>query len=154
MPLNIGKFIADPKPQEEGVWINFDEDQGVAFKIAYIGNAKYERKFSQLSLKARRKTRGRELDPRAFTQLTNTAMIGTILLDWRGLKDDDKEFTFNEENAERLLKESKVFRDFIQEEAMILDNFQTLDTEAKEDGPTGDLKSGARLATGTVAERA
>ena len=157
MGLKIGEFIADQKPQEEGVWIDFDEEQGVAFKIAYIDNRKYTNAFASLSMKARRKNRGRELPPHIFTQVTNEAMVGTILLDWKGLKDEiddpDKpgqkkevEFPFNEKNALRLLKESKVFRDFIQEESMILDNFQQGDAAPEEASDKEELKSGAAVA--------
>ncbi|MGI8437284.1 MAG: DNA translocase FtsK [Chthoniobacterales bacterium] len=47
-------------------------------------------------------------------------MIGTVLLDWRGLTHEGKAFTFSPENARILLSQSEPIRDFISDQAMAL----------------------------------
>lgn len=131
--MNINEFKPDEVMQTEGVWVDFDKDS--AFLIAYGGNRKFERKIANLSIAARRKNRGKELDPIVYTDLSYEAMVGTVLLGWRGIKNTVPDpvnpgktvsvpYEYSEANAEALLKDYPTLRGFIQEQSNILTNFQ------------------------------
>jgi len=110
---------------EQAVWIDFDKTQSVAFLIAPIGNPAATKKLISLAgdyLQAQRK-----IAPAVYIE----AMIGTVLLDWRGLTHEGKPFTFSHENARTLLSQSEAIRDFISETSLELDN------QAKQASPSG-----------------
>ncbi|CAN5576239.1 hypothetical protein BH20VER3_BH20VER3_16550 [soil metagenome] len=101
---------------EQAAWIDFDKTQGVAFLIAPIGNPAASKKLISLAgddLQAQRK-----IAPAVYIE----AMIGTVLLDWRGLNHEGKPFTFSHENARTVLSQSEAIRDFISEKSLELDN--------------------------------
>lgn len=101
---------------KQAVWIDFDKAQGVAFLIAPVGNPAATEKLISLAgddLRAQRK-----IAPAVYIE----AMIGTVLLDWRGLDQDGKPFSFSHENARTLLSQSEAIRDFISEKSLELDS--------------------------------
>jgi hypothetical protein len=51
------------------------------------------------------------------------AMIGTILLDWKGLENDGRPFPYSEDNAREILSQSEVLRDFVSDKAQHIGNF-------------------------------
>ena len=158
--MQIETLIPDEKLAKEGKWIEYPEEEGVAFKIAYYGNDAYEVKLRKLAVAARR--RGK-VNLQQQTALEVESMLGTVLLDWRGLgkgydeEGKEKPYPFSIENARELLMASKKVREFLSFEVTRLENFQPepIEVEAEVipggspelgDGASADLKSGTEMA--------
>ena len=75
------------RTSEQGVWVDYDKAQGIAFLIAPIGNAADTEKL--ISLAADDLRPQRDISSAVFVK----AMIGTVLLDWRGLTHEGKRST-------------------------------------------------------------
>jgi len=139
--------------QDEGRWIDFDKESGVSFKLAYYGNDAFQAKLRRVAFQSRRNNRNRALNASGEKQASITAIIGTVLLDWKGLDNgfDDKgngiPYPFTPENAEKLLTESKEIFDFVSFEAAQLQNFQEEETGGlpEGEGASAELKSGAEV---------
>lgn len=150
--LDIKALFADEDKQSAGVWKTYDRETGAAALIAYIGNPAYEKKLDRLLLKARRKTRNRELSNIEFKNVVIEAMIGTVLLDWRQFGNEGQPFVYNENNARMFLRKSLDFNNFVQGEAGDITNYQEghEGDEEEEGGLPADkaaLKSGAPVVT-------
>lgn len=142
MGLNIKEIIADENLLEEGVLLDYDKEAGAKVRIAYIDARKYTDKLAKMTMAARRRTKGRDIPAGVYQKVVIEAMAGTILLDWEGFLDEEGNvLQFTDANAQMLLTRSKHLRDFVQEESMLLDNFQ----QAK-------LAEGEGKAEGAVAE--
>ena len=105
-----GKIAGDP---DQGTWIDFDKEKGVSFRIAPPGNRACSEKLLMLAGGAANLS---NIDP----AMNIEAMIGTVLLDWRGLDAGDKPFDYSPDNARILLSQSEVIRNFVCEQAMLL----------------------------------
>lgn len=102
-------------PLEQGVWIDFDREKGIAFRIAPGTNAVATTKLRALAgddLRA-----NRTIAPAVIIE----TMIGTVLLDWRGFTNEGKPFPFSPENARLVLTQSQEICDFVSDKAMELD---------------------------------
>lgn len=98
-----------------GVWFAFDRESGAEFLVAPANNAAATHKL--ITLAAHELQSGAKID----TQVMIEAMIGTVLLDWRGVTSEGKPFQFSPDNARLLLSQSQEIRDFIGDKAMQLD---------------------------------
>jgi hypothetical protein len=158
-------MIADQSLQEQGVWIPLRDD--AEFLLAYAGRKKYRDKLGRLSARVRRMNRGRELTASELDQITVDTMVGTVVLDWKGLTLDQRTFdmmppelraknkaketfVYNEENAKWWLLVSAELRDYLFAEASNILNFQEA---AKEDEAAStalaDTKSGTEIPVAT-----
>jgi hypothetical protein len=162
--MDIEKLVADPQLEKEGKWFVYDADEGVEFKLGYIGSKSYNRKLTRLLFAARRGRQGGNIPAGKQEEVQIESMIGTILLDWKGLDANGQPFVFSEANAKELLTRSIEVRAFIQNEAGVLSNFQQQPesesdpddlTEAAQQGKTeelpadkAELKSGVGVGVG------
>jgi len=149
--MDIKAFIADSDKEQQGVWLDYDANKGVAFKIAYIGSSRYDDKLNRIAAAVRRRNRTRVLPASVVLGVTVDAIIDTILLDWKGLENNGQPFEYNAENAKLLLTQSKEIRDFVQVEAAVLENFQATNHESQSAETEGEsaheeLKSGSGMA--------
>lgn len=119
--MKITKFKVDKNKSTAGVWVFWDADQDMGFLIARTGNNKNRRAVDEATNK-----RGfQRLDPVLKEQAYEEAAIGTILLDWKGVEDDDgNEFPFNHENALWLFRNCPEIKSFIFEQAGEMSNFR------------------------------
>lgn len=93
-----------------GVWVPYAA--GIEVKIARLGNPKYEAYLRKLSAPHTRQLRDGELDNTVAEELTKRAMARHILLDWRGMEDDDgNEMVYSEQLAFEVLSNPE-YRDF------------------------------------------
>jgi hypothetical protein len=142
--MDTEELIADESLQETGVWIPFRD--GCEFLIAYSGRKKYRDRIGKTSARLRRMNRGRELTTGEIDQVNVEAMVGTVLLDWKGITKEGQPFPFTAENAKWWLSKSTELRDFIFGEAATIGNFQK-EGEAASD-KLADLKSGSDISAG------
>lgn len=118
--LCLCAFFADRKRVNRtaglvgGVWFKADGDSTAEFLIAPTNNPAAIQKMISLA--------GDELRAglKVETAVMIEAMIGTILLDWRGVTRDGQALPFSPDNIRLLLSESEQVRDFIADKAMEL----------------------------------
>ena len=77
----------DAKKSVEGIWRPFD--LGIEFLIAKKPNAKYEEKLAVLSEPYISQIHSGTLSPEVDRDLTMQAVIGTVLLDWKNVDDEE-----------------------------------------------------------------
>lgn len=135
--MNIENFKIDEE-KAKGVWVTFDEQDGVAFLLAY-GNGKA---FAASSAKIGKKYPAHRIqaDETLLHKMTTEVIADCVVLDWKGLDDDGKPFPCTPENKARLLQ-IDIFREWIAAQSRDLRNFQAGATA--EDAAT--LKSGSGM---------
>lgn len=109
--MDIKNVKQDITAQETGRW--FDVDSETSFKIAAAGNKSYHRKLKQVAA-----TRGvpnirKELEKidqlfdndriEKIREIIGTAAVGTVLLGWKGLKENGADLPYTEENALKIM---------------------------------------------------
>jgi len=105
----MGKLSAlrvDLKKANGGVWQELEA--GIEFLIAKKPNDAYEDKLAVLSEPYSDEIRARTLSPELDKELTLRAIVGTVLLDWRNVDDDEgNPIEFTEDKAFEILKDSQ-----------------------------------------------
>lgn len=142
--MDIKKIVADTEDTTEGAWVDYTEEEGVRFKLAYIGSDKYQDFVNEKMTRARR---GRRDIPQDKSRaIIVEALARFVLKGWEGIEEGGEPLPINTENAKRLLTSFKV-REFVANEANDIDNFGSNGTRPVEDDtPVGDMKSGAPVA--------
>ena len=100
--MNLKDIKVDSSKSEEGVWIEIDD--GAELKIARQQNKNYVREMNKefAARKIKLKSLGR-LDSLVLREITLRIAAKTILLDWKGLFEGDKELKYSPEEAMRLM---------------------------------------------------
>ena len=94
----------DTKKSLEGVWQLFDA--GIEFLIAKKPNSKYEEKLMKLSKPYTQLTRRGQMPVDLDREITLKAVVGTVLLGWKHLEDNDgKVIKFSEKKAIEILSD-------------------------------------------------
>ena len=116
---------ANAGPRETGVWFDVDKEKypGFAMRVASIENRRFKKKYSHLSFDAAKSSVSSQLPADVTRKILIEAMIGTILLDWKGLEDQGKPTTYSEYYAREVLSQSEVLREFVSEKAKHIENF-------------------------------
>lgn len=105
-----------------GRWVEFcpakDGDPALEFKIARLGNVNYNQRLQELVRPHRRKVRmGFDEDLEEFVKV---AVAETVLVDWRGMQDDDgSEIVYSKARSVEILSDpvySDIF-DFVMDVA-------------------------------------
>lgn len=101
--VNISALKTNPQAEEEGVWVDY-ENTGVKLKIARIGNPAFDKAVNKLSAPHLKKIRNG--DASLQEKLTKEAIAETILLDWKGIEDDDgKTLKYSKKLSKELLND-------------------------------------------------
>lgn len=130
---------------EDGVWLNF-EGEDASFLIASTNRPEYSRAMNRAVKRiGQHKITAK---PELATDATIEAMADAVLLDWKGLTANGVEFPCTRENRVKLLKSSRVLREWVSAESSNLTNFQreamAADAEAVKSGdPVGAESGGA-----------
>lgn len=124
------EYGTNRKSEVDGVWEDFGG--GTTVLIARIGNENYQKVFRRISKPYQNAIRRGTLGNDKAEDLLIQAMADCIVLDWKGLKEDDKPVKFSKEECVRVLKEYKDFRDHVSELANSMEIFrQEMDSEAE-----------------------
>jgi hypothetical protein len=86
-------------------------------RIASIENRSFKKKYARLTFDAAKKSVSDQLPANVTGKILIEAMIGTILLDWKGLENQGKPLPYSEYNAREILSQSEVLRNFVSEKA-------------------------------------
>ena len=128
MKFNINEFKVDEAAKNNGIWVEFGG--GASFLIASFGNEDFATHF-------RKETKpyndlGREVPEDETMKIIIEGMAKYIVLDWKNVYDDDKEYKYSQKNCIQLLNEIEFIRDKIIEESKKHENYKQVKTEAIE----------------------
>ncbi len=113
--------LATDAELEEGAWVDIGE--GARIKVAYTGSRRFrEAAFKRTNRRGFRQTRQTF---EAQDEDTIRLLAKDVLLDWKGIEDDDgNAIPYSQAKALELLTEQYPFREIVSEEAMTLENFR------------------------------
>lgn len=108
--MDIGKTYGTNKQLEEGgVWIELGD--GASILVARAGNKENRAALKRLIAPHKVALRNDKLADEVLERLTIEAMAETILLGWKGIRENGKDVPYSRDNAVRLLTDYKDFRD-------------------------------------------
>ena len=114
MSLDLSEaFGSNEKAEIAGVWIPLGS--GAEIRIARLGNPEAQRAYRTLPVRIRRSIEQGLLDEKESLDFLNNFIITNIIKDWKGLVDGGKVMKFSTENALKMLKKHRRFRDRIWE---------------------------------------
>lgn len=131
-------ITADRNKEVQGVWLPVGE--GFDVKVARMPNPKFNARLQELGRPYRSQLRRGQYDAATVEKLTTEAMAETVLLDWRGLEDDDgNPIPYSQQKAKELLSDNSSFAEIVQELASDYSNFQYDLEESKDNlGKSGN----------------
>ena len=110
--MKISKFATDLDLEEKGTWVDIGE--GGQILVARIGNPAYREKMRHLSKPYQSQIRQGTLPEDLNDEIFLKAIVETILLDWKGIEDDNgKEIKYSKDAAMKLLLGLRDFRDLV-----------------------------------------
>lgn len=140
------RYKTDEDAELNGTWVDLGD--GAQVKVARFGNAKHREIIAKLqkpyagTLKA-----GLEIPEEAKMKMAVESIATSILLDWRGIEDENgSPLPYSLDNARKLLNDLKDFRDTVTYLAMQQETFRqtALEQAAKNSEPaSGGGSNGA-----------
>jgi hypothetical protein len=129
--MNFKKLFATNKDKEEkGVWVKGPE--GSEFLIARAGNASFSKLAGELMRPHRKLIQIGKADDKLITEIAAEITSRTVLLDWKGVKDDSgKDEPYTQETAKKRLIEYPDFADFIAGLSQQQSQYQDSETEER-----------------------
>lgn len=128
MKFDLKDFRTDKTAKAVGVWIEFGG--GASFKIASFDSPGFTDAFRKMTKPYN--DLGRTIPEEDQIAIMAKCMAAHVVLDWKGVFDDDTELKYSTEAAERLLLEVEWVRDKLVAEARKLENFKAKATEETE----------------------
>jgi len=129
--MDLSKSYAmDVKASEEGKWI--DLDSTTSLLIRRYGCRSFQKYLSGLLAPHKKATQRGSLDDDLAEQILTQAIAKEILVDWKGLKIDDKEVKYSVEKAVEILS-NPVFKEFRDDVVAWSQDFQIFREEEIED---------------------
>lgn len=84
------KTVKENRKREcKGIWVDYE--MGIKFKIARMGNPKFQAKIRQLTAPFLKEIREDTLKVGEMERIQREAVAETVLVGWKGLEDDDGE---------------------------------------------------------------
>lgn len=120
--MKLSSFVTDTSLEQEGVWVDIGD--GAEIRVARAGNPEHEALLRKLRKPHEKRFRSGEIPPDLAKSIAVEAMARHILLDWRGITEDDgTPIPYSYENAKRLLG-LRDFREMVAEIAMEAETFR------------------------------
>lgn len=107
--MDLKSYKVDPVKVTDGVWEDFGD--GTSILLARMGNSYYEKELKKLATPYKRQIRTNTVSDTVYNDLINKAVSKTVILNWKGLKEDGKEIKYSPEKAYELLS-NPIYRDF------------------------------------------
>ncbi len=111
--MDLAEFKYDKKKSVEGVWVDLDNETSLL--VARMNNPKYREMFQREFAKVRHSVNKKVLDEESANQIMLRCKAETILLDWKGLKENGEELEYSKETAHRVLNESEWLNELVEE---------------------------------------
>ena len=109
--MDLREFKTDKSKEEDGVWESLGDECSV--KVARYGNPAMLRAYRKYPRVLRQRLENGQVDDDKSAAVMAEVMADTVLLDWKGLKEDKKNVPYNRENCIRVLKEYPDFRGMV-----------------------------------------
>jgi hypothetical protein len=121
--MKISTFATDLDLEEDGVWIDIGD--GGSLLVARLGNPKYREYLRKASKGLRSSIRNKSISEELSDEILLKAMSETILLDWKGIDDDNgKPIKYTKETCLKLLTDLRDFRLLVTEIASEQQSFR------------------------------
>jgi hypothetical protein len=128
--MKISRFATDLDLEENGVWVDIGE--GAELLVARVGNPRYSEAIRKLTKPVRQQLRNDTLPADKMDEIMLKAFSETILLDWKGIEDDNgKPIKYSTENAYQLMRDLKDFRAIVDEIARAGEAYRKEEREAE-----------------------
>lgn len=125
--MKIEDFKTDEKKEQEGVWVDLDENSRVL--IARIGNDHYNEILRKKAKPYRAAIRSNSLKDTILKKLMIEVIAESVLLNWEGITEKGEVIPYSRENAIRLLTTYKEFLNLITNIAEESELFKIYDQE-------------------------
>lgn len=130
--MKISAFAVDEKLEVGGFWK--DLGGGSSVRIARAGNRAYNKKLRELMKPYRGPMGLLEMSDETAHRVFVEAMAGTVLVDWKGLSDEDgKDVPYSEKKAIEWMLKYKEFYKIIDALSNDIANFQSNIEEVTKD---------------------
>lgn len=136
MPIELSKVLPDEKKSNQGVWVKFQKWEDAEFLIANSKTKNY-RFFAAGKMRPDPTKNEKEYNTEQALNMSIDTMAEKVLLGWKGIQLDGKEFVYSVENAKWLLNQAMDLYDFIVEQSNNQENFR----KEMETAATANLKS-------------
>lgn len=113
--MELKNFKTDKDKEEKGVWEELGD--GCSVLIARHGNPAMLKAYSKYPRLLRQRLENGQADDEESASILSKVVADTILLDWKGLKEDGKEIAYSKEECVRVLTEYPDVRAMILEMA-------------------------------------
>jgi len=137
MGLNLTKeFKTDKESEVNGIWEDFGD--GCEIKIARIGNPNFRKVSTEVRKPYKKQINRGTLSEEKTTNLLIKILAKTIILDWKGLTENDEngkevEIEYNYANCIRVLTDYPDFREQVVEISTSMEAYKiNLDEEEEE----------------------
>lgn len=107
----LKKFKTSEEKETTGVWIPLEGNAKIL--VARIPNQKYQKALQKKTAQYRFGNRLSNIAESELERILIEVMAETVLLGWEGFLEGDKPLPYSKENATRLLKGLRDFRDFV-----------------------------------------
>ena len=109
--MELKDFKTDKVKEKEGVWEDLGD--GCSMLIARYGNPAMIRAYRKYPRMIRRRLENGDVADDKSAKIMAGVMADTILLEWKGLKEDGKNVPYNKENCVRILVEYPDVREMV-----------------------------------------
>ena len=101
--MELKDFKTDKDKEKDGVWEDLGDECSVL--VARYGNQAMVNAYRRYPRVLRQRLESGQVDDDKSATVMAKVMADTILLDWKGLKEDGKEVVYNKEECVRILVE-------------------------------------------------
>lgn len=125
--MKLNSLKVDVAKETDGIWKPLDIDENVMVKVRSIDCPQHQRRVRKYASKNWRQMQSGKIDPVVEWAETGKALAETVLLDWKGILDDDgNEIPYSLGLATELMtkREWKEFRKAVSRVAEDEANFQ------------------------------
>lgn len=125
--LKLNVPSVDTGKAAEGVWIDYDD--GIQFKIARSNTPAYREAVKKIHRQHKRQIDAGTMSDSLSDSIMAGLMAEHLLVDWKGLMSDGKEFPYSKENATAFLSEEAYgeIREWIMKQSQDNENYRTED---------------------------
>ena len=109
--MELKDFKTDKDKEKDGVWEDLGD--GCSVLVARYGNQSMVNAYRKYPRVFRQRLESGQVDDDKSSNIMSKVMADTILLDWKGLKEDGKEVVYSKEECVRVLTEYPDIRTMI-----------------------------------------
>ncbi len=113
MGFDLKEFTADETKELEGIWVYFDVEETQGLLIAEAWNENFMKAFRKFPRGFQNRARMGTLDTKTDRRVWHKLLAETVLLDWKGISDEDKTLKYDPKIAAEKMTKYKKFLKFV-----------------------------------------